>query len=142
MSTKRKSGKLRDVTDEELIAELARRRAEKLPEDFTMTDIELAVHEMNEHGGPPSVAAMLSRMKPEKPTAKACPRCGKRIPVRARDRERAPIPPGDRAGQLGEALAAARGLAPHQGRERVGRDTRKVSSSSAGRRGYPRRVTC
>jgi len=31
---------------------------------------------------------MLSRMKPEKPTAKACPRCGKRIPVKARDRER------------------------------------------------------
>jgi hypothetical protein len=31
---------------------------------------------------------MLSRMKPETPKAKACPRCGKRIPVKARDRER------------------------------------------------------
>src|SRR5256712_5958529 len=27
-------------------------------------------------------------MKPEKPTGKACPKCGKRIPVKVRDRER------------------------------------------------------
>jgi hypothetical protein len=88
MSKNPKTKKLSEATDEELVAELARRRAQSLPETFTMTDIELAVHEMHERGGPPSVAAMLSRMKPEKPTAKACPRCGKRIPVKARDRER------------------------------------------------------
>ena len=88
MGKKRTGGRLSEFTKDELIAELARRRALELPEDFTMTDVELAVAQMHGEEGPPKLAAMLSRMKPEKPTAKSCPRCGKRIPVKARDRER------------------------------------------------------
>jgi len=38
--------------------------------------------------GDPGIEAMLSRMKSDKPAGKACPRCGNRIPVKARDRER------------------------------------------------------
>lgn len=52
--------------------------------------MELAADEMaRRDAAPPPLAAMLARMKPEKPTAKACPRCGKRVAVKARDRERA-----------------------------------------------------
>jgi hypothetical protein len=88
MAKKPKTKRLNEATDEELVAELARRRAQDLPEDFTMTDVELAVMGMRDEEEPPKLAAMLARMKPEKPTAKACPRCGKRVAVRARDRER------------------------------------------------------
>lgn len=88
MTKKPRDKRIREASDDELVAELARRRAEQLPESFTMTDVETAVHSMHHLHGPPSVAAMLARMKPEKPTAKACPRCGKRVAVRARDRER------------------------------------------------------
>jgi hypothetical protein len=55
---------------------------------MTMTDIELAAEKLKGETGGPSLASMLARMKPEKPTGKACPRCGKRTPVKARDRER------------------------------------------------------
>jgi len=88
MAKSRGSKRLDTISDEELIAELARRRARTLPESFTMTDVELAVQRLQHDEGPPCVAAMLSRMKPEKPTAKACPRCGKRVQVRAKDRAR------------------------------------------------------
>jgi hypothetical protein len=53
-----------------------------------MSEMEIAAEKLKGDTGPPSIALMLSRMKPEKPTPKACPRCGKRTPVKARDRER------------------------------------------------------
>ena len=80
---------LKQFTDKELLEEVARRHADKhFREDMTMTDIELAAEELKGEAGVPSVALMLSRMKPEKPTGKACPKCGKRVAVKARDRER------------------------------------------------------
>jgi len=72
----------------QLLEELARRHVDSAGKPLTMTDMELAVEQMVSGGRPPAIAAMLSRMRPEKPTAKACPNCGKRTPVKARDRER------------------------------------------------------
>lgn len=80
---------LKQFSKEELLKELARRVAdEKFKDGMTMSDMELAAEEFKGEAGEPSIALMLSRMKPEKPTAKACPKCGKRVPVKARDRER------------------------------------------------------
>jgi len=80
---------LKQFTDKDLLEEIARRHADKhFREGMTMSEIELSVEELKAGTGEPSIALMLSRMKPEKPTAKACPRCGKRIPVKVRDRER------------------------------------------------------
>lgn len=84
----RKKG-LKNYTRRELLEELAKRHVDsEYREGMTMTDIELSAEKLKGEAGPPSVALMLSRMKPEKPTPKACPRCGKRTPVKARDRER------------------------------------------------------
>ena len=84
----RKKG-LKDYSERELIEELAHRKAEAVYQDgMTMSDIELLAEKLKAETGGPTVASMLARMKPEKPTAKACPRCGKRVPVKARDRER------------------------------------------------------
>src|SRR6266446_3154118 len=55
---------------------------------MTMTEMELAVEQLKGDSGDQGIEAMLRRMKPEKPTGKACPKCGKRTPVKARDRER------------------------------------------------------
>lgn len=80
---------LSEATEAELVKELARRHAEKaFREGMTMSEIELSIEALVHGHREPSIALMLSRMKPEKPTAKACPRCGKRTPVKARDRER------------------------------------------------------
>jgi len=80
---------LSEATEAELVRELARRNADKhFREGMTLTEIELSIEAMVHGHREPSVALMLSRMKPEKPTAKSCPRCGKRTPVKARDRER------------------------------------------------------
>ncbi len=85
----RKKG-LKQYSKADLLRELAERLAdERFHDGMTMSEMELAAEGlMKGDAGPPPIAAMLSRMKPEKPTAKACPKCGKRIPVKARDRER------------------------------------------------------
>jgi hypothetical protein len=84
----RKKG-LKTYSERELIEELTRRQAEREFRDgMTMSEMELAVEKLKGETGPPSLGWMLSRMKPEKPTPKTCPRCGKRTPVKARDRER------------------------------------------------------
>ena len=85
----RKKG-LKQYSNDELLRELSERLAdEKFHDGMTMSEMELAAEGMMKRDeDPPPIAAMLSRMKPEKPTAKACPKCGKRTPVRARDRER------------------------------------------------------
>jgi hypothetical protein len=80
---------LKQFSEKDLLEEIARRHADKhFREGMTMSEIELSVEELKAGTGEPSVALMLARMKPEKPTAKACPKCGRRIPVKARDRER------------------------------------------------------
>jgi len=68
--------------------ELARRVAgEAFTDGMTMNDMALAAKDLKGEANEPSIAAMLSRMKRERPTAKACPRCGKRVAARALDRE-------------------------------------------------------
>ena len=85
----RKKG-LKNYSERELIEELSRRQADREFRDgMTMTDMELAVEKLKSETGQPSLGWMLARIKPEKPTPKAYPRCGKRTPVKARDRERA-----------------------------------------------------
>lgn len=79
---------LSEVSTLELQAELARRIAETVSENATMSEMELAVEDMHQRHGPPAIAAMLSRMKPEKSTPKRCPWCGRRVPVKARKRKR------------------------------------------------------
>jgi len=84
----RKKG-LRAFSKDELLEELARRHAEERYRDgMTMTDMELAVEQLKGDSGDQGIEAMLRRMKPEKPTGKGCPKCGKRTPVKVRDRER------------------------------------------------------
>src|SRR6266705_5425784 len=84
----RKKG-LRAFSKDELLQELARRHAEETyRDDMTMTDMELAVEQLKGDSGDQGIEAMLRRTKPEKPTGKACPKCGKRTPVKVRDRER------------------------------------------------------
>jgi len=84
----RKKG-LRAFSKKELLEELARRHADEVyRDDMTMSEIELAVEKLKGDSGDPGIEALLRRMKPEKPTGKACPKCGKRIPVKVRDRER------------------------------------------------------
>lgn len=116
----RKNG-LKDYTERELVEELARRHADREFRDgMTMTDIELAAEKLKGEAGPPSIALMLSRMKPEKPTAKVCPRCGTRVPVRARDRQRTVR---SLSGSIAVAMVVARERAAvpvHRARDQVG----------------------
>ena len=80
---------LKQFSKEELLAELGRRLAdEKFRDDMTMSDMEVAVETWKTESDDAALAAMLAKLKPEKPTAKLCPKCGKRVPVKARDRER------------------------------------------------------
>ncbi len=84
----RKKG-LTDYSDQQLFEELARRRADqKFHDGMSMSDIEAAAEKLKSEAGGPSVAAMLAKMKPEKATPKACPKCRKKVPVRALERER------------------------------------------------------
>src|ERR1700722_16729879 len=85
--TRKKS--LKECSDKELVEELARRNAAAhFHEGMTMTEMELSAEGLKDATGDPAILTMLSRMTPEKPTAKACPRCAKRTPVKARERER------------------------------------------------------
>ncbi len=80
---------LKQYSKKELLEELARRHADEMFHDgMTMSEMDLAAEELKGEAGEPSVALMPSRMKPEKPTAKLCPKWGKRVAVKARDRER------------------------------------------------------
>ncbi len=80
---------LKQFSEKELLEEIARRHADKhFRDDMTMSDMELAVESWKAESDDAALAAMLRKVKPEKPTAKVCPKCGKRVPVKARDRER------------------------------------------------------
>ena len=84
----RKKG-LKKYTRDELVAELAHRDAESEYRDgMTMDDLERIAEKIKGETAEKSLRAMLSRIPPEKPGGKACPRCGKRIPVKALARER------------------------------------------------------
>lgn len=84
----RKKG-LKNYSDAELLREVARRHADREYRDgMTLSEMELSTERLKRDAGEPGLASMLARLKPERPTAKACPWCGKRTPVKARDRER------------------------------------------------------
>jgi hypothetical protein len=81
-----------DYSPEELQAELLRRWAvEHYRSGMTMSQMELLIWETCGMENPAAlrhIHALLARMPMEKPTAKLCPKCGKRTPVKAKDRER------------------------------------------------------
>lgn len=57
---------LKQFSEKDLLEELARRHADKrFREGMTMSEMELAAEELKGEAGKPSVAVMLSRMKPE-----------------------------------------------------------------------------
>lgn len=72
-----KNTKLSKLTDEELrgqqrevAEELARRAVDSSGKQLTLSEMELQVEDLVGAGRPPAILAMLSRMKPEKPTPK------------------------------------------------------------------------
>lgn len=81
-----------DYTVEQMQAELLRRWAdEKFRPGMTMSDMELTAkksHGMENPAALCALEALLARLPKEKPTAKLCPKCGKRAPVKASERER------------------------------------------------------
>jgi len=82
---------LKDFTEHDLMDEMARRHAARhFVADMTMSQMELSVWRAFGTGEQAQVAlaVLLGRLKDELPTAKPCPKCTKRVPVRAADRER------------------------------------------------------
>jgi len=82
---------VKDFTKEDLVHDLAYRLAdEHYRAGMTMSEMERCVWKAFGSGSysGPALAVLLSRMPLEKPTGKLCPKCGKRTPVRAHDRER------------------------------------------------------
>lgn len=80
---------LKECSEQELLEELARRHADReFRDEMTMDDVELSVERWKSRVDDSAIAAMVKRLKPEKRTAKPCPKCGKRVPVKAAERER------------------------------------------------------
>lgn len=81
---------LSDFSKEDLVHDLAYRLAdEHFRRGMTMSEMELCIDDA--FRGANALAALrvfLSRMPIEAPTGKLCPTCGKRTPVKAKDRER------------------------------------------------------
>lgn len=81
-----------DYSPEQLQAELLRRWAvDHYRRDMTMSEMELLIWETCGMENPAALRhlnALLSRMPIEKPSGKPCPRCGKRTPVKVKDRPR------------------------------------------------------
>jgi hypothetical protein len=70
----------------ELLAELAQREAGDRA--LTLSDLEVQVARVQRDSGTPAYQAIISRLGPEKPRAKNCPKCGRLVRVKVRDRER------------------------------------------------------
>jgi hypothetical protein len=82
------SGKrVEDCSEDELAAELARRRAQRAPTD--MTGVEEAVASHQQHDGRATLQAVLAqRVASQDERPQPCPRCGRAARLRARDRAR------------------------------------------------------
>jgi hypothetical protein len=84
---------LKDFTGDDLLSELAARFADQqYRPGMTMSQMELAVWEANGMENPAALRALnalLARIPLEAPTGKQCPKCNKRVPVKAKDRTRA-----------------------------------------------------
>ena len=83
---------LSDYSPDQLRDELLRRWArEHYSKGMTMTQMELLIWKTCGMENPAAlrhIDALLQQMPLEKPTGKPCPKCGKRTPVKAKDRER------------------------------------------------------
>jgi hypothetical protein len=82
---------LQDFTANDLMDEMARRHADQhFKPGMTMSEMELSVWRAFGTGAQAqlAMARLLSRMKTEKASGKPCPKCGKRTPVKAGERER------------------------------------------------------
>lgn len=83
---------LNDFSADDLQHELVARFADQhFRRGMTMSQMELLVwetHGMENPAALRALTALLSRMPLEAPTGKLCPKCGKRTPVKAKDRER------------------------------------------------------
>jgi len=83
---------LKDFTVQDLQHEIGARFAdEHYRRGMTMSQMELAVWQTCGMESPAALShlnALLDRMPLEKPTGKPCPKCGKRVPLKAKDRER------------------------------------------------------
>src|SRR5690606_8203830 len=81
-----------DYSPDELQAELLRRWTDAhFKPGMTMSQMELttkAAHGMENPAALRALSTLLSRFPKEKTTAKLCPMCGKRAPVKAPQRER------------------------------------------------------
>src|SRR5690242_13878253 len=73
------------LSDSDLLAELARRRAGG---KHDLASMELGVEQAKREVGQASFAAMVAALPKEDGAPKACPRCGRRTPVKAHQRER------------------------------------------------------
>ena len=83
---------LKDFTGDDLLHELAARFADQqYRAGMTMSQMELVVWEANGMENPAALRALnalLARMPLEAPTGKRCPKCNKRVAVKAKDRTR------------------------------------------------------
>lgn len=83
---------LKDFSGDELLHELAARFADQqYRPGMTMSQMELAIweaHGMENPAALRALRALLDKIPLEKPTGKLCPKCGKRVPVKAKDRTR------------------------------------------------------
>ena len=73
------------LSEADLIAELGRRR---MKEGSSLEDFETAAEGTAEALGEAVLAQSVAALPPEDGTPKACPRCGKPVPVKARNRTR------------------------------------------------------
>lgn len=84
----KKSG-LTEFSKQELLAELAKRQADEgFEEGMTLAEMEQGIERWKYQAGAPTLAEMLRRRKPETAAAKPCPKCGKRVRVKVKARER------------------------------------------------------
>ena len=83
---------LKDFTPEDLEHELTERFTDQhFRRGMTMSEMELLIWRACGMENPAALRAlnsMLARLPLEAPTGKLCPKCGKRVPVKAKDRER------------------------------------------------------
>lgn len=80
---------LAEATDRELLAELARRHSqEQFREGMSFQEMEQSVERFKYGAGGLPLREMVERLKPETGRPKACPKCGKSAPVKAKERHR------------------------------------------------------
>jgi len=77
---------LSEYSIEDLAAELARRRSGRGP--TTLSEMELEAESLKGDIGSASIEMRLGRLTPEDSRPKPCPRCGRRVRVKAANRER------------------------------------------------------